>query len=908
MSRRPLLLRAPVRLLASPAWSAVVVVAAALFVAALVAPVWFLRAADDAALQASRTAAGNDEFGGTTPNLRVSWQGYVPRAAQPVLDAELRDLPGFGDPVETGRGSGPQPLLRPLVSAGGHSDVATLWTRDGAIEAVAGGEPTRAQRRGVWLPSEGLTLDVEVGDVVRLSITPYSETGLGDRVVRARVAGFFERVPGSGLPEAMVSSGADPLLYPWYPERAVGNGSALVVADPALFRRLSRAVSDAPSYTADMRLDPDVTAPGLKEAVAAVAALGKRLYDPAEELRFLLSQATPIPVSPQLITGAPLLMQSAQATAAQAELQVSPFVRSTQVLALGLVVVALSLLASRRSLEQQAMTDLGVPAWERTLLSVLELVPLAVAALPLGLVLAYADIAAFGPPGRPEVGDTVGVVAARAAVGVVAVLAIAALIGAWSAWRLDRRATGLGMAAHGRSGSWRVGVLVAGAVVWAAVAGTDVVDRATGPVTVLFPMTTAAAVAVAVTWWWPAVATRLPLRGRRPGSAGWLARTRIPTGVLPVSLALAVGLSVLGYGFAARRGVAEAVDDKAAGLAGAAVTVDVDQQLQGVPWRRVVEDLGPGTSVIYQSSGALPPVFGDRPVVVVDPETFADAADWGATLDRTARVALDRLAAADAEESVPAILVGTPELGVGDRGQVVLAPAPAVPYRVIAVVDAFPGASALRSDVTMIVPRAGFLPWLSPLVSPRTDPSRVRAPFRAAVWSSADRATTLRAVGSAGLDAGQVTVVAQARSQPRLLAADWAVGYLGPLQLGSVLLVIGAVLLLGRRLLDRDAVTDVVLARMGWTSRELLASRSREVLGVASLSLGAAALTTALLFLAPTTLESVPELPPLATPSLAWTDVAWWLGCALVALALGTAFLAWGARRRVPQEVLRDIR
>ena len=146
---------------------------------------------------------------------------------------------------------------------------------------------------------------------------------------------------------------------------------------------------------------------------------------------------------------------------AQAEVQVSPFVRSTQALALGLVVVALGLLASRRSLELQAMVDLGVPPGERVLLSVLELLPLALLALPTGLALAWADVAVFGPPGRPQVEDTVDVVVRTSLLALAGVLAVASLISVWAAWRHERRATGLGTPRRNRSVAWRVGVLVA---------------------------------------------------------------------------------------------------------------------------------------------------------------------------------------------------------------------------------------------------------------------------------------------------------------------------------------------------------------------------------------------------------------------------------------------------------------
>jgi hypothetical protein len=491
-------------------------------------------------------------------------------------------------------------------------------------------------------------------------------------------------------------------------------------------------------------------------------------------------------------------------------------------------------------------------------------------------------------------------------------LIVAAGVAAWTGWHADRRAR---VASATRStgvlvAAWQVGVVEVAGVVATAVWSSSPDSRATGPLTLVFPLTTSAGVAVVATWAWQRLAPVLPRWPTRQGSPGWLARRRRSVGALvPVTLALTVGLSVVGYGMTVRRGVEESVADKAVALAGAATTADLGQQLQGLGFREVTQMVGDGSTVVYQRSVTLPPSFGDRPMLVVDPAAFAEVADWGATLQE-ARSSMDALASSTTTTTdvVPVVLVGRTPLRPGDSMSLGVTPEPLVAAQVVAVVDAFPGTAGLSPDVTVVTSRKGLFRLLSTGVDPRTPPEKTfGGEFTAVVWSTRSAREVRATLEGAGLVGDHVQRLADARSRPELLASAWAVGYLRPLELGAGLLVAAAVVLLVRRLLERDAVTDLVLRRMGWSRRELLSSRAREVLSVLAVSGAAAAASIALLLLAPTTIESVPRLPPVTAPHLTVGDLAWWAGACVSLLLLAAAVLAVG-HRRPAAEVLRGNR
>ncbi|MEZ5092607.1 hypothetical protein [Nocardioides sp.] len=915
----PLLRRAPIRLAYAPSWSLVLVGVSALLVAALVAPGWFLHAAEDAALGAKRGAADSNAFGTDSANVRVTWTGRIPKDVEADYHQALRDLPGYADPVTTGSGAGETAFARPLVSAHGRSVVAVLWTHDGAVDTLAG---SGAAPPGLWLPrSLGEELGVHAGDPVQLSITAYSTPGLGDHVVSVPLAGLYDPVEGSTLPAALQSLGLDPLAYPWRPDS--GAGTALAVTDAESFRSWCRQLRDAPRYTADLRLEGDPTPARFATAVAAVERFEKRLYEPGDVLRTGLDTAKPEPITPQVVTAAPAILRGARIAADQSRVQVTPFVRATVLLAVGLLLVALVLLASRRSLEHESMTASGMSLLQRGLVATLELVPVAVLAAPMGLLLAWADVRFFGPPGRPGMAESRVEAALLTAGGLAVVLVAGAAVAVVTALRQERLPGRRHTSALGRASVWRAGVLVLGVVVAVAAVSSEPAGRAAGPLTLLFPLATAGAVAVTATWLWQLLRPRLPRWPCRPGSGAWLARHRSSLATLvPVTLALVVGLSVLGYGLAVRRGVQDSVADKTAGLAGARTTVDLGQQLQGVAFRRLPDLAGPDSTVIHTRPATLPPAFGSHPLWVVEPAELDRVADWGATLGGEARRALHLLAVASERAKadtlaspddaglapVPVILVGPTDQDVGDLGTMALAPGPLVPITVVAVLDTFPGTTAASPDVTVVAARSGLFARRLTGIDPRIkSESTLAGEFSAQVWSGRSTHDLRAALEGEGLVGEHEQTIQQVGSRPELLASGWAVGYLGPLEVGAALLVVAAVVLLARRLVERDVVTDLLLQRMGWTRRELAASRARELVAALVVAWLAAALTIWLLVRAPTTIETVPQLPPLTRPHLDTRELVTWLGGVVGVLVAGLLVLARGSRTP-PEEVLRGNR
>ena len=68
-----------------------------------------------------------------------------------------------------------------------------------------------------------------------------------------------------------------------------------------------------------------------------------------------------------------------------------------------------------------------------------------------------------------------------------------------------------------------------------------------------------------------------------------------------MALAVAVGLSVLGYALAVQRGVTEGVDDKVAAAVGARTVVDVADQLAHQPPRALPDSPLPQSTVVWRN-------------------------------------------------------------------------------------------------------------------------------------------------------------------------------------------------------------------------------------------------------------------------------------------------------------------
>ena len=104
--RRAALWRAaPVRLLRTPGWLVLVLVAATLFVASVVAPPMFSATARATALSESLGAAAGAPYGAESADLRVTWDAVLVEDGNDLVMSRLEAIEGYGSPVVTARAS-----------------------------------------------------------------------------------------------------------------------------------------------------------------------------------------------------------------------------------------------------------------------------------------------------------------------------------------------------------------------------------------------------------------------------------------------------------------------------------------------------------------------------------------------------------------------------------------------------------------------------------------------------------------------------------------------------------------------------------------------------------------------------------------------------------------------------------
>ena len=135
---------------------------------------------------------------------------------------------------------------------------------------------------------------------------------------------------------------------------------------------------------------------------------------------------------------------------------------------------------------------------------------------------------------------------------------------------------------------------------------------------------------------------------------------------------------------------------------------------------------------------------------------------------------------------------------------------------------------------------------------------------------------------------GELVSADRERLGSGLIAASWAAGYVLALGCVALALALAAALVLALRLADRDAVSDVLLGRMGFGSSELARSRTWEVAYAVLTAVLAAALATAVLVLAPTTIDATATIPPLTRPRPDVADLV-----VLAGVLVGMVLLAW---------------
>ena len=903
----PLWRAAPFRLLRSPGWLGLLLVALTLFVGSVVAPPLFVATARATALADGLEATAGNPYGDESGDLRITWDAPLGNRAEAALRNRLSRMPSYGEPTLSAASTAQSLSSRAVADANGRQAPALLWYRDGAVEAL-GGEPTRD---GVWLSSAtAADLGLEVGDAFRIGIR---QTFLGDdrNLAPVVLAGTFDTAPGTALPEALAD---DPEVDRWFlpidPTRPTASAPVAIV-DHATFDRLSRKVGTAPLYVADLHLDPEVTPAGAHAAVDAVDAFGDDATDPASEVYSHLATGRPKAATVSVITGLPVIVEGADGTATSADQQVGPYAVGGEVLALVLLIAAWVLLGLSRRREQLLASGLGLRPAALAGLAALEVLLACLVAVPLGVALAHLGVATAGPPTAartPVTGEEMlrGGVAAAAA---LVLLAVATGVVALATDHLDRRS------ALGGSVSvpWGTALVATTAVVGVAVLSVDLEDRSSTQLTTVFPFLVAATVALVVLRGLGWLRRRRRLWAR-PGTPRWLAARRsgpVVREVYALSGVVAVALGLFAYTLTVQRGIDEGVADKAAALSGSASSIEVDNDLRGQGKDRAVSPPVEDSTVVWSRGVSLPPVYGDVPILAIDPATFADVADWGGSGDLEAGRALVPQLASRHGKGLPVILAGDTDRTAGDQAVLDLMSESMIPADIIGVVPAFPGSERETGATTVIVDSNRLFRLVGrtpPVIDPRKRGATRDDPgsFTSTVWSGRSVADLRSQLSRADVETdGAVTTAAQARIDNGLIASTWAAGYVLALGAVALALALAAGLVLVLRLAERDTVSDVLLRRMGYAAGDLARARAWEVGYAVAAGVLAAAIATAVLVLGPSTIDAVAGIPPQTRPRVDLVDAI-----ALVVVLLVLVLVAWLvgtvlARRRPAAEVLR---
>ncbi|KQW49266.1 hypothetical protein ASC77_11300 [Nocardioides sp. Root1257] len=900
---------APLRLCRTPGWLALVLVAVTLLVASFVAPPLFAATARATALAEGLGAAEGAPYGRDSGDLRVSWDAVLPPDAEDVVVQRMQRLVGYGAPTITATGVGQSRTRKGVASAGGRTEPSVLWTRDGAIEALGGDEDAP----GVWLAADvAKRLGLEVGDRVRVGL---QQTFLPDapQLTPTVLAGTYETAPGSSLPTALSDlPDAERWYLPADPDDP-SHGTPLAIGSRRTIDRLLLRTGDSPLYLADLRLNADITPDDATTTVKQVQRMADDAFA-STPLASALSQGLPLGGAElQVATGLPDIVFEADATADSARDQVRPYAVAGQVLAAALLVAGWVLLGRSRRREQLLASGLGLHPGQVAGLAALEVLLACLLAVPVGVGLACIGVVTAGPPttaGLAVAGDDV-VRAALAAGAALLLVAATAGLAAMGTDRMDR----LSRLGRGRRAvPWTAALLAATVVVAAAVLTVDVGDRSGTALTMAFPVLVAASVAVlvarAVAW----------LRGRRlgrarAGGARWLATRRtgqVMREVTALTAVVGIALGLFAYALTVHRGIEEGVADKTAALAGATTSMQVAEDFRGKKMRGLVTPPTDGTTIVWRRSVAILPDFGDEPLMSIEPTSFAGVADWGGSGDldagRDLLPRLDRTVQSGNPRILPVLLAGTTDLETGDQGTLDFNSEFQIQFEVVGVVDAFPGSETETGNAAVVASSKRLFRLVLKTVNPKLEGARSddAGAFASWVWSDGSPADLRRDLGEAGVanDGDVVTASEQAISNG-LVASTWAAGYVLALGVVMLVLALAGALVLALRLADRDTVSDVLLSRMGWSSRELARSRSWEVAYAVATAVLAALVAGAVLVLGPTIIDAAAAIPPLTRPRPDVADLV-----VLLVVLVVTVLLAWllgtrRASRRNPAEVLR---
>jgi hypothetical protein len=896
-----------------PLWALAVALASAVWMLATVTAPLATDAAADRAFVAEVEHADTSRPGGGLDAVATTTR-LVDADVADVVGGQLDGMQGYREPRMSVSQLGPYTGVlapTPYAEANGRSVAAMVFASDGLVESleIVDGRPIAPQDEGgrpeVLVPdavAEGLGVGPD--DAITLVLRYPSGAGADQPLpVRATVAGVYLTSGG----EPVVAEGSPGFRLPRKPFDAE-EPVELLITDPATAMAIIDAMSDATTVVWDVPFEGPTELEFGRLAARAILdaqvefrggnSLAARQLDDVEASEVLLRSSV----------GS--FVDRAQRAADELAPVLAALAVTGRIVGAAVLVLATVLLARARRREVVLATSIGTSPLRIAAISTAELM----APLVLGVGAAYAIVrwtpavvAGGGAIDSATLDDALSTLVRWMPAPFVAV-ALTALATAWLADPVTtvRTRRVLGVLSPGVI----VTVAALAALVQLTTQRGSALDSGSS---LLFPALATLAVAIGAARLAAVIvgrSGRWRTRDRPRSMWRWLAARSLRSSLVELASVFVIvttGVGMFVYTTSVASAGEDTISDKAAAMGGATTTALVPAGAQipldpdGFPAAL------PETTVGWRASSILADSYRTD-ILVVDPETFADAVDWR---DTFAERSLDDLLAdiGDSDAGVVDVIVaGNYNDEFDDEGEFsfrqTVTP---VPYRIVGRIDAGPW-QRLRAPL-MIVAAEPLAPLLGDeegiVPGPATSEGLERG-FTTFVWSRLDAAALTSLVPTDLEFDANLMNVPTAEREPPFVAFSLSLPYLRLVGIGLLALGVVATLVLGSRRSESLAVDLSITRQMGISGRTMLASGVASAVSVTSLaSLFGVATAVALTDFMTGRLDPAAEFPPAFGGSVEWRSVALSVCLVVTAAAAGALVEHRAARARPTAEVLR---
>ena len=804
--------------------------------------------------------------------------------------------------------SGPLPQLR---TADGGEVVAVVFAMDGAVESF-GGSATAGP--SIWVPDTSATeLGIEVGDDVSVALfRPLATEETTIPPVPVTVAGIYPT--DRGLP---VSDGIDwsalPGGVPIDPVARTGPAN-LLITDRETAVSLIDAMGDTTLVVWDVPWDAPVDVQRGRDATAALDDADLQLIATDSPVGQQVTDAGGEQV--ELNSGVDEFVDRSERAAAALQPLVSSIAVTARVMSAMVLAIGIWLLTRNRRREHQLSMSMGIQPLRLAATTLLEVL------LPMVLGIAVALAVVRWHPrwvaGNGSI-DSRTIDAALVSVrNVLVVAAAVVLVAAFAAvWPLEPSAAG--RARRAAAAVHFDTIVIVAAVATGAQLLTQRGQALDSGSSLLFPMFATLAGAVIVVrviglLMRYAASRRRRVgherRTRRPRSlAWWLAARRTTAWLAELSalvVVVAAGVGLFAYSTSVAVNGERGIDDKAAALGGATTTVQIaSTEPMAIGTDGMPTGLPAGWSVLWATTSASVGSNLVTDLLLVDPDTFGDAAQWRPSFaDRPLPELLAEIDDGNAT-TLDVVLAGNYNDQFPDEGTLELDRA-FVRYRVVARIAAAPWIRERASIMLVSANRMADVLPVDPNVDPPLTPAQTMDQrFRTYFWADEPAAGVLPLLGRNALPDATPDTVTAART-PEFVAFGMSLPYLRIVGFGLLGVALVSIVVLGARrrsdLALEIAMTDRMGLRRGTTA--LAVAGGAVLLGLIGSVIGIVIADRLVAFMLPR-LDPGPSFAPGVAGGLTWRAVGAAVGTVVVVSVLGALLEVRGARRARVVEVLR---